>query len=147
LHYAVGDENLAVARALLKRRADPNARIAQRESGGWTPLHFACKFGNLDLVSLLLDFGADPFAVGFDGETVFDVADGVPHATRAKLADMLNAAASRKSEEEEESSPTIGGASSSTPGPSSSFTLVAAVDPVVSSTPGSAGVSQLASSI
>ena len=29
---------------------------------GWTPLHFACSFNNLELVQLLLDARADPHA-------------------------------------------------------------------------------------
>lgn len=91
LHYAIAADNLSLVRALLRRGADVNARILQQDSGGWTPLHFACKL-NLDAVKLLLDFGANPLALGFANETVFQVAEDadLPYTARKKLATMLN---------------------------------------------------------
>lgn len=40
---------------MVKNGADANSRSKNR----WTPLHFATRNGNLDLVRLLLDHGAD----------------------------------------------------------------------------------------
>ena len=88
LHYAVGQENVPIARALLQRGADPNA---QADTGLWTPLHFSAKFGNADLVDLLLEFHADPLIRGSQNDTVLDVANDL--ATHQKLADHLNNAA------------------------------------------------------
>ncbi|KAH8046797.1 hypothetical protein JL722_13429 [Aureococcus anophagefferens] len=45
------------------------------DSGGWGPLHFACRFGNLDLAQDLLDFDADPMLLGHAGESAFQVAE------------------------------------------------------------------------
>lgn len=57
-------------------------------------MHFACKFGSIDLVKLLLDYGADPLAVGYAGETVLQVAEDahVAYSTRTNLATLLNEA-------------------------------------------------------
>ena len=53
---AVGDNDVAPARELLKQGADPNARAAQT---GLTVLMMAACQANLDLTRLLLDAGAD----------------------------------------------------------------------------------------
>ena len=47
-----------VAQLLLKRGADVNIRCNDHQ----TPLHFAAYFGNVEIVRLLLDHGADPEA-------------------------------------------------------------------------------------
>ena len=44
---------------LVERGANPNVVSKETEWYGWTPLFFACSQGNLDLVRLLLDRGAD----------------------------------------------------------------------------------------
>jgi len=96
LAYAVGNPggSTSIVRALLKRGADPNLYILQPQSGGWTPLHFACRLADLNTVSVLLDFGANPLALGFAEENVFDVAEHAqtPYAFRKQLANLLNAA-------------------------------------------------------
>jgi ankyrin repeat protein len=85
-------------KALLRRGANPNAQIVQKESGGWGALHFACRFGNADIVQDLLDFDADPLLVGHAGENAFKVAEDaqVSYSTRKKLANILNAALEKR---------------------------------------------------
>jgi ankyrin repeat protein len=82
LHYGSGHE--AVVRTLLERGADPNIRD---EGDNAYPLHFAAQRGDLPIVKLLLEYGADPigsgttheldvigWAVCFDDATHVDVA-------------------------------------------------------------------------
>jgi hypothetical protein len=98
LHFAVGQEQRQIVKALLRRGANPNAQIVQKESGGWGALHFACRFGNADIVQDLLDFDADPLLVGHAGENAFKVAEDaqVSYSTRKKLANILNAALEKR---------------------------------------------------
>lgn len=55
LHHAAGHGMLALARVLLERGADPNAR----DSTGATPLHWAAVMDQRDLIKLLIEKGAD----------------------------------------------------------------------------------------
>jgi ankyrin repeat protein len=64
LANALRDRNFKVARELLSRGADPNAR-ASRDS--WPPLAYAALSGPLDLVSALLAAGARVNGGGIDG--------------------------------------------------------------------------------
>lgn len=44
----------------LKRVLDKNAALVnKRDTNGWTPLHEAVRDGNLDVIALLIDRGAD----------------------------------------------------------------------------------------
>lgn len=57
LHSAVAlGRSLITARCLLEAGADVNAR----QAGGYTPLHHASALGQLEMVSLLLESGANP---------------------------------------------------------------------------------------
>ena len=59
LHYAASQKTgLSYISNLLKA----GANIDHRDSSGMTPLHLACRFGNISLVRLLLDQGADKTA-------------------------------------------------------------------------------------
>ena len=60
LLHAVHTRSRAGARALLERGADPNAR----GSRGQRPLLVAAAYGDTEMVSLLLDGGADPHLGG-----------------------------------------------------------------------------------
>ncbi|CAG9109189.1 unnamed protein product [Plutella xylostella] len=54
LHVAAHCGNVKVAKLLLDRNADANARALN----GFTPLHIACKKNRLKVVELLLKYGA-----------------------------------------------------------------------------------------
>lgn len=99
LFYAVaqpvGTAGTTMLKALLKRGADPNLSLIQPDSNGWTPLHFACKFENIKVAQLLLDYGANALAQSTDGQTVLDAAADAPYSVRKKLADILNEAVAR----------------------------------------------------
>jgi ankyrin repeat protein len=66
LQSAICNDHLGTARLLIEREADVNAAPARLKP----PLHLACAKGNLDLVQVLLDAGADVYAKSYTGETV-----------------------------------------------------------------------------
>jgi ankyrin repeat protein len=55
LHSAVANASKNMAKLLLDRDADPT----KLDGEGMTPLHLACALGNVELVSMLLQYGAD----------------------------------------------------------------------------------------
>jgi ankyrin len=57
--YRSQEDGIRVAQLLLERGADMNTRRKDQQ----TPLHLACYFGNVEIVRLLLDHGADPEAI------------------------------------------------------------------------------------
>jgi ankyrin repeat protein len=59
LHFGCGHE--AVVKVLLQRGADPNIRD---EGDNACPIHFAAERGDLPIVKLLVEHGADPIAAG-----------------------------------------------------------------------------------
>jgi ankyrin repeat protein len=71
LNSAAAGRHADVARLLLDRGADPNAR----QGSGWTPVHSAAQNGDPDMVVLLLAHGADPAATNDDGATVLSMAE------------------------------------------------------------------------
>ena len=57
--------------ALLEGGADPNLRGLS----GLPPLHWAVYYHRLDHAQILLNFGADPYALTADGDTLMDIAN------------------------------------------------------------------------
>jgi hypothetical protein len=58
LHLASSDSPIEVVRYLLEK----GANISDKDSNGWTPLHYAAYGGNFEVVVCLLSLGADPNA-------------------------------------------------------------------------------------
>ena len=54
---------------LLRNHANPTTM----DNFGWTPLHYACRDGHIGIASTLLDFGANLYAVEFQGRTVLSL--------------------------------------------------------------------------
>ncbi|MBR1001959.1 MULTISPECIES: ankyrin repeat domain-containing protein [Bradyrhizobium] len=79
LHSAVANRDseraLKMARVLLSHAADVN--VVQH--GGWTPLQQAAAHGNIGLVKLLLERGADISAKADDGRNAVALAQGGNH--------------------------------------------------------------------
>lgn len=69
LHYAVEKANLGILQALLRRGADPNARITQEGSKGNTPLHFACLLEKVKHAEALLEYASNPLALNEHGQS------------------------------------------------------------------------------
>ena len=85
LHFGVGHE--AVVRTLLERGADPNIRD---EGDNACPIHFAAERGDLDVVRLLVEHGADPIAAGTThGLDALGWAVCFEYATRLEVARYL----------------------------------------------------------
>jgi ankyrin repeat protein len=95
LHAAVQQEMPGVATALLDHGADPNARLERRlpfvsrrislanglapSNIGATPFFLAASFGDLEMMQILLNGGADPMRRTDDGTTALMVAAGVDY--------------------------------------------------------------------
>ncbi|KAH8779434.1 ankyrin repeat-containing domain protein [Hyaloscypha sp. PMI_1271] len=65
---------------LVEHGADVNAKTP----GGWTPLHFAAKYGREDLVNIFLMAGADATMRATSGLTAYDYANLKGHTTIAE---------------------------------------------------------------
>ena len=86
LHAAAAAKAIEIARMLLERGADPNAR----QQLGYTALMECARGGRDDMASLLLAHGADPTLRTDDGKRASDIAREQGHAA---LADRLEATA------------------------------------------------------
>ena len=95
LHSAVQQEMPEVAQALLSAGADPNARLEKRmpllsrsitqDNGltpttvGATPFLLAASYGDVEMMQLLIDAGADPFLTTEDQTTALMLAAGADY--------------------------------------------------------------------
>jgi ankyrin repeat protein len=70
LNSAVAGGHTEIARMLLERGADVNAR----QAGDFAPLHGAAQNGQMEMVELLLAFGADKGAQSAKGQTPRSIA-------------------------------------------------------------------------
>ena len=82
LHAAAAAGHGGILRLLLERGAEVDAA----QHGGWTALMSCAKRGDVELVTLLLDHGADPARQADSGETAADLAsDDLPADLRGRL--------------------------------------------------------------
>jgi ankyrin repeat protein len=78
---AVKTGELAKVEEVLNSGSD----IHQQDEQGWTPLNWAAGRGDLDMVKLLLDRGADVFRVGRDQRTPYKISLAARHTNVARL--------------------------------------------------------------
>ncbi|MGI0150249.1 MAG: ankyrin repeat domain-containing protein [Thermoplasmata archaeon] len=82
LDAAVAGDHADVVRTLLAARGDPNVR----SEANYTSLHKAAAHGNLEIVRMLLDAGADAKAIRDDGSRPIDDAQDKGHMA---IVDLL----------------------------------------------------------
>lgn len=76
LIQAVKEGDIAKAKEFLKGEVDINGHGDEQR---WTPLNYASGKGNLDMVRLLLENGADVFNIGSDLRTPYEIALAAGH--------------------------------------------------------------------
>ena len=69
------------------------ADIHQQDEQGWMPLNWAAGKGSVEIVSLLLDRGADVFRTGRDQRTPYKIAVAAKHTDVARLLEKAEQAA------------------------------------------------------
>jgi len=90
LHCVIVWGDYDAARVLIENGID----IQKHGEHGYTPLHEACAFGHKNIVELLLQKGADPFA-RTEGDLAFTIARLNAHDN---ICDLMNAFLKGKSE-------------------------------------------------
>jgi hypothetical protein len=71
-------------RAAVEQMLEAGVELNQQDKQGWLPLNWAAGSGNLEIVELLLERGADPLAVGRDLRTPQLIALAAGHAEVVK---------------------------------------------------------------
>jgi ankyrin repeat protein len=71
--------------AKVEEALNAGADIQQQDEQGWTPLNWAAGRGSTEIVSLLLDRGADPLRTGRDERTPYKIALAAKHIDAARL--------------------------------------------------------------
>lgn len=85
VHAAAAGSDPEAAREIVRLLIAHGADVDARQDGDWAPLHQAAFAGNLPLVELLLDAGADLHARAADGSTPLDKAIERSHDAVAAL--------------------------------------------------------------
>jgi len=83
MHGLAVDNNVGGLDSLLKK--SPNMDLNARDEFGYTPLHLASDRGNLDIVKLLLEKGADASLEDSDGFSALELARVAGHQEIQKL--------------------------------------------------------------
>jgi len=79
--------------AKVEEALNAGADIHQQDEQGWTPLNWAAGKGSVEIVSLLLDRGADVFRTGRDQRTPYKIAVAAKHTDVARLLEKAEQAA------------------------------------------------------
>ena len=77
LHYAVKFSHLSYVKSFFSRARNAGCEVSfcnSQDKGGWTPLHYASKFGNYKMVNFLLEHGANVFLTDISNKLAYDVA-------------------------------------------------------------------------
>ena len=81
LHQYVRDHDIEKINEMLASGTDIN----EKDWLGYAPLHWACYFGCNDLVTLLIDKGADPNLLSDTGRTCLEIATAMDYGEIAEL--------------------------------------------------------------
>lgn len=108
LFYAVEKATPSIVSALLRRGADPNARLLQEGATGNTPLHIACMLEKTKHAELLVEYGARPDALNQFNQSPLQLLprDAVP-SSKLFFKKMFESAQAKRKAAEQQS---IGGA-------------------------------------
>ena len=71
--------------AKVEEALNAGADLQQQDEQGWTPLNWAAGKGAAEIVSLLLNRGADVFRTGRDQRTPYKIALAAKHTDVARL--------------------------------------------------------------
>jgi len=79
--------------ARVEEALSAGADVHQQDEQGWTPLNWAAGKGSVEIVSLLLNRGADVFRTGRDQRTPYKIALAAKHVDVARLLKKAEQAA------------------------------------------------------
>ena len=79
--------------AKVEEALNAGADVHQQDEQGWTPLNWAAGKGNVEIVSLLLNRGADALRTGRDQRTPYKIALAAKHSDVARLLKDAESAA------------------------------------------------------
>lgn len=86
LHIAARNNSLNDALVFLQN----GALIDFKGDLGYTPLHYACMFGNIEMVKVLLDNGSDKNIQNEFGENAVRIATNSSSENKEKIVKLLN---------------------------------------------------------
>ena len=85
--------------AKVEEALNAGADVHQQDEQGWTPLNWAAGKGRVEIVSLLLNRGADVFRTGRDQRTPYKIALAAKHTDAARLLKEAEQAANGASDD------------------------------------------------
>ena len=85
------DKMDTIKKAVLEKLIEFNADIDCEDNYGWSPLHFACKLGKIDVVDKLIELGADMNCQNKSGKTPLEISIASNHPNLANHLKELGA--------------------------------------------------------